>query len=281
MSADPSTQDAFEANRLSWDERVETHWASDMYQAHVRDLRAGGHCLKDDAVRSLGDVTGRSLVHLQCHMGMETLSWASLGADVCGLDFSQPAIDKAELLRDELNLKGQFVCANVYDAVEAIGRTFDIVFVSVGAICWLPDLDRWARVVADMLEPGGRLYMDEVHPFLDVFDDHDAEPGIAIKYPYLDAPPQVFDTPGSYAAPDATFENNRTYYFQHAIGTTLNALIKTGMVIDRFDEYTRCVWPRFKVMKKVDEDTWSFPEAVLNQLPNVYTLEAHKDTSSG
>ena len=112
--------EAFETNRLSWDERVETHWKSEMYQRHVAEMRAGNSCLIDEHIQRIGDVTGLSLIHLQCHMGMETLSWSLLAADAVGLDYSQPAIDKANLLRDELHLDTRFVCANVYDASKVV-----------------------------------------------------------------------------------------------------------------------------------------------------------------
>lgn len=279
MTWDQQSLETFEINRLSWDERVETHWQSDMYQHHANDLRAGRPCLRDYVLEGIGDVTGQSLVHLQCHMGMETLSWAMLGADVTGLDFSQPAIDKATMFRDELKLKANFVCANVYDAAEAIGQTFDVAFISVGSVCWLPDIDRWARVVGNMLKPGGRLYMNEVHPFIEVYDDHPDDPGIAIKYPYGDANGLVFDAPGTYANPDATFENSKSIDHMHSLGSILNALIQAGLVIDRLDESTLCCWPRFKVMKKTGPDEWEFDDPVMNRLPHTFVLNAHKPAS--
>ncbi len=276
MTWSDEQKQTFELNRLSWDERVEAHWASDMYRRHAADLRGGRPCLAEHIVRDVGDVAGKTLAHLQCHMGMETLSWALLGADVAGLDFSQPAIEKAELLGGELKLDAHFVCANVYDAHEALGRTFDIVFISVGAVCWLPDIDRWAQVVGSLLEPGGRLYMNEAHPFADVFDDHPDEPGIVVKYPYLDQGGLVFDSPGTYADLDAQFQHTKTVDHIHTIGSTLNALIRAGLVIDHFSESARCVWPRFKVMEQNGPDDWSLPGPVLNKLPNMYTLMAHK-----
>ena len=279
MSWTDKQREAFESNRLSWDERVEAHWESDMYQRHAADLRAGRAALREDMLDGVGDVTGQSLVHLQCHMGMETLSWALLGADVVGLDFSQPAIEKANLLRDELKLKADFHCANVYDAVETIDRTFDIVFVSVGSVCWLPDIERWGDVVGALLKPGGRFYMNEVHPFTEIFDDHPDESdliGIAIKYPYGDSDGLTFDEPGSYAAPDTTFEHNKTIEHIHVLGSTVNALIHAGLTIDRLDESTRCMWPRFKAMEQVEPDNWSLPGPVLDKLPHTFTLKAHK-----
>lgn len=276
MSWTDEQRKAFELNRASWDERVGAHWTSDMYRRHADALRGGQPCVPEGIVQGMGDVGGKSLVHLQCHMGMETLSWSLLGANATGLDFSQPAIEKAELLRDELKLEANFVCANVYDAAEVLGRTFDIVFVSVGAVCWLPDIARWGEVVGRLLRPGGRLYMNEVHPFTEVFEDHPDAPGIAVQYAYMGAGRQEFDCPGTYAEPDAQFQHTRTVDYLHTIGSILNALIGAGLVIDSLDESARCVWPRFKVMEQRGPDHWSLPGPVLDKLPNVYTLLAHK-----
>lgn len=268
-------RETFELNRLSWDERVDAHWQSDMYQHHVAGMRDGKPCLDDYILNDVGDVAGKSLVHLQCHMGMETLSWAKLGADAVGLDFSQPAIDKANAFRDELGLKAKFVCANVYDAPDAIGQTFDIVFISVGAVCWLPDIERWAKVVRQLLNPGGRLFMNEVHPFLETCDNTDNEQGFEVKYPYLNATGLIFEDDGSYAAKDTVFEHKKSIDHLHTIGSILNALINAGMVIDRFTESSHCMWPRFKTMTEVRPNEWELPGPVLNQLPQTYSLMAH------
>lgn len=282
MEEHDSNRRAMELNRLSWDERVEAHWRSDFYAKHLRKLRAGEPCLREDIIHAVGDVVGKSLVHLQCHMGMETLSWAMLGANVVGLDFSAPAIEKANMLGDELNIGGRFVCSNVYNAVEAIGEPFDIVFVSVGSICWLPDIEQWAQVVGAMLRPGGRLYMNEAHPFMDVFDDVDttdaaanAQP-IAVMYPYLGAGGIEFDCDGSYATRDEKFQHTRTVDHIHPVSKVICALIQAGLVLDRFEESNRCVWPRFKAMQKTGDETWSFGDEVLSELPHTYTVTAHR-----
>lgn len=269
-------REGFELNRLSWDERVETHWRSPMYRRDAAALRDGRPCLRKNVLDDVGDVAGQSLVHLQCHMGMETLSWALLGADAVGLDFSQPAIDKANLLRDELGIDAAFLCANVYDAIEKIGRTFDVVFVSVGALCWLPDVERWGRVVAGLLNQGGRLYLNEAHPFLDVFDNAANEQGIAVKYPYLDAQGLRVDEPGTYADPEAQFQHTRSVEYVHPVSTVINALIQAGLMIDRFDESAHCMWPRFQAMTQTGPDKWELPGPALNRLPQTYTLLAHR-----
>lgn len=281
MEQPDSNAKAMELNRLSWDERVEAHWRSKFYAKHLNKLREGEPCLNERIVNAVGDVAGKSLVHLQCHMGMETLSWAMLGADAVGLDFSAPAIEKAELLRDELGLETHFVCSNVYNAVEAIGQQFDIVFVSVGSICWLPDIERWGRVVGDLLRPGGRLYMNEAHPFMDVFEDAkdsaaDSQ-SIEVKYPYLDAGGIEFECDGSYATPDEKFQHTRTVDHIHPVSTVINALIQSGLALDKFEEAARCVWPRFKAMANMGDGTWNFADQAMSKLPHTYTLTAHRN----
>lgn len=269
-------REGFELNRASWDERVDAHWRSQMYRRHAEDLRAGGQCLDAATLQHVGDVNGRSLIHLQCHMGMETLSLARLGADAVGVDFSQPAIDKANLLRDELGLAARFVCANVYDAVETVGRTFDVVFVSVGALCWLPDVARWANVVGQLLKPGGRLYLNESHPFGDIFGDDESEPPLLVKHPYLDDPGQVFDEDGTYADTTKGFSHTRTMSWTHPLGVVVTSLIRAGLRIDLLEESSRCCWPRYGMMTQTEPDNWELPGPALGKLPMTYTLLAHK-----
>ena len=175
-----------------------------------------------------------------------------------------------------MSFDAQFICANVYDAVAETRRTFDIVFVSVGAIVWLPDIRRWSQVVAELLQPGGRLYLNESHPFTDVFDDHATEKTLEIKYPYLEAPAIVFDEQGTYADLDAEFQHRKSVFYIHPIGSVVTSLIEAGLQIDRLEESARCVWPRFKMMQQSGPDEWTLPGPVLNTLPNNYTLVAHK-----
>ena len=273
---------AFELNRLGWDERVETHWKSEMYQRDVAKLKAGRPCLHSDHIEKMGDVSGKSLIHLQCHMGMETHAWAMLGANAVGLDYSLPAIEKARMLGSQLELNTQFICANVYDAVGQVDQSFDIVFVSVGALIWLPDVQRWADVVSKLLKPGGCLYMNEVHPFVNVFDDHDdvstehPAQSIVVKYPYLNAPVMEFDDPGTYADRNSVHQHTKSIEYNYSLGEILNALIAADMVIDRLDESNHCMWPRFKIMQQVEEDQWTTSDANLNQLPHTFTLQAHR-----
>lgn len=276
--SDPVTpKRGYELNRLNWDERVDAHFESPMYQAHVQALANGGTCLDQVHIDQLGDVRGKSLLHLQCHMGMETLSWARLGAEVTGLDFSQPAIDRANSMAKQYELPARFVCADLYDTPSTIAETFDIVFVSVGAICWLADIVGWAQTVAKMLKPGGRLYMNEVHPFTETLDDHPTEPKLVVTYPYFSDEGLEYEADGSYADMGAHFEHTRAVNWSHPIGAVINALIAAGMTIRSLDESATCVWPRYRMMEEVNPNQFELPGALRDALPMMYTLQAQKD----
>lgn len=247
-----------------------------MYTRDAEALRGGGHCLRDHILQSVGGVKGKSLIHLQCHMGMETLSWARLGADVVGLDFSRPAIDKAKRLRDELGLKAEFYCESLYDAPEAVGRRFDIVFQSIGSICWLPDLKGWARVVAGMLNDGGRYVLNECHPFSDILEQPPGTSHLEPRNTYFGNEGVAFDEDGTYADPDATFEHNKTIEYIYPLGDVVTSLIEAGLTIDRLSESPLCVFPRYPMMDYVAPDTWELPEPLRGKLPISYTLVASK-----
>ena len=198
-----------EVNRLQWDERAPLHVASEFYD--VDSFRAGKSTLESVEVEEVGDVTGRDLLHLQCHFGLDTLSWARRGAHVTGLDFSEPAVEAARLLAQNEGVDAEFVCANVYDAVEALhGRTYDVVYTGIGALCWLPDIDRWAATGAALVRPGGFLYLFEDHPFSGVLGNGDRFTDLRFKYAYDTAAnrPMRWEGPGSYAVPDVATVHN-------------------------------------------------------------------------
>lgn len=266
--------ESFELNRLSWDERVEAHWASDMYQRHADALRAGTHSLAPDIVEGVGHVHGKRLLHLQCHMGMETLMWSRLGAEAVGVDFSQPAIDKANQLRDELSLGTRFHCANVYDARSVVEGAFDIAFVSIGSLCWLPDVRQWAQVVAACLKPGGQLFLNDVHPLLSMLENSDAAPGFEMRYPYLGGERMLFECESTYADQDARFENVKSAEWTHPLGEIVSAVIEAGMRLESLKESSTCVWPALRVMQQAGPDDWAFPQPWTGKIPVSFTLTA-------
>lgn len=266
-------------NQANWDERVPIHLnAKDAYD--LAALRAGTERLDPIATEILGPVAGKRVLHLQCHFGMNSLMIARLGANVTGLDFSPPAIATARGLAAELGLsrRARFVEANVYDALTALLAPggFDRVFVSWGALCWLPDMAEWARVVAEFLAPGGYLALADAHPFVYVFDSATATPdGMPGWYvPYLSRAASLEDEPSDYADPTARLRNSRTWQWLHPVSDILTALIAAGLRIDRFQEHDSCVWRIYHNMVRRGPDDYAWPDKPW--LPLSFSLRATK-----
>jgi SAM-dependent methyltransferase len=214
-----------EVNRANWDERVPIHVSGEFYD--VASFKGGQERLQPFEIDEVGDVRGKKLLHLQCHFGIDTLSWARRGARVTGLDFSAPAVEAARGLAKEMGLEATFVHSGVYDAVGATGgRTFDIVYTGRGASIWLPDIGWWAEVVMDLLKPGGFLYLTEFHPFTDVFGDED----LSVEHDYFqDENHRVWEESGTYADFDAETSNNVTYEWNHTLGDVVSAVSTAGL----------------------------------------------------
>ena len=260
-----------EANRASWDERVPIHASGEFYD--VAGFRSGQERLRPFEISEVGDVTGKELVHLQCHFGIDTLSWARRGARVVGLDFSAPAISEARRLAAELGLNAVFVRSDVYDAPGSLGgRDFDVVYTGLGAINWLPDIRRWARVVAALVRPGGFLYLSEFHPFTFVFGDDD----LSVTHDYFQSEePQVWDEPGTYADLGAETVHNITYEWNHALGDVVSAVIEAGLDLEFLHEHDYTLFPRWPFLEKSGFDTYRLPEGT-PRLPLMYSLRARK-----
>jgi SAM-dependent methyltransferase len=232
-----------EPNRSWWDERVPIHVGSTFYD--VDGFRAGGSTLRPFEREEVGNVAGKRLVHLQCHFGLDSLSWARAGASVVGLDFSEPAVEAANQLAAESGLDARFVCADVHDAVEALGRErFDIVYTGLGALNWLPDLERWAAIVAESIEPGGFLYLSEFHPFTWVFGDD--EPVVELDY-FHNPAGESFDDgeQGSYADMDVPTRNNSTREWAHSLSDVVSAVLGAGLQLELLHEHDYTLFPRF------------------------------------
>jgi len=188
-------------NRELWNEITPIHAQSKFYD--VEGFKKGSSSmLYPVEFEEMGDVSGKSLLHLQCHFGMDTLSWARLGAKVTGVDFSDKSIDLARSLSDELGIEADFVCCNIYDLPAKLSERFDIVYTSGGVLCWLPDLKKWAEIISHFLKPGGFFYILEGHPFSCVFDDSPDATELKVKYPYFHGPePDKWEPEGDYAEP--------------------------------------------------------------------------------
>jgi len=268
-------EDAQAANRKWWDSAVPVHLASAFYD--VEGWLAEGRGPRKREVAVLGDVAGLDLVHLQCHFGKDTLSWARAGATVTGLDFSEPAIDAARDLARRAGLadRSDFVCAPVAEASSALGgRLFDVVYVSLGALCWLPHIDEWAGQVAALLHPGGRLFLHEVHPVSLALADDD----LTVIYPYFEETAPFRDAePGSYADLTAigAMPGDEKFGWNHGIGEIIGALVGRGMRIDRLDEHDWTSFLRFPWLVETAEEEFGTPEGHL-RVPLSYTLVASK-----
>lgn len=232
-----SADEYIEANRRHWDEVVAVHTASEFYD--VAAFKAGERRLKPVELAELGNVSGKTLLHLQCHFGIDTLCWArDEGAIVTGADFSEQAIETARALADELGIDARFVCSNIYDLPRNLDGQFDIVFTSYGALCWLPDLRRWAQIAAHFVKPGGTFYIAEFHPMSLVFDNEGATDDLRVRYPYFrTGEPQVYEGVGTYTDRSVPLEHRRTYEFEYPIGDVVTALIDAGLRIEHLHEF--------------------------------------------
>ncbi len=194
--------------------------------------------LKPVELDEVGDVRGKTLLHLQCHFGLDTLSWAREGATVTGVDFSQQAVETAQALASETGVDARFIVSDIYELPEKLSEQFDIVFTSNGVLYWLPDLRRWAEVAASFVRTGGTFYIVEVHPFAWVFDDAPDVTDLHVRYPYFPSgEPLRFDEVGTYADRGANIQHRTTYSWPHTLGEAVSALIEAGLRIDFLHEF--------------------------------------------
>mgnify|MGYP006289716447 FL=1 len=263
-----------EANLGWWDERVPLHARSDFYD--VEGFKAGRISLMPLEREELGDVSGRSLLHLQCHFGLDTLSWARLGARVTGVDFSPQAIDLARSLAQELELDARFICSDIYALPEVLSQRFDLVYTSYGVLTWLPDLEGWAEVVAHFLRPGGTFYIAEIHPFAMVFSDLEDATDLEVHYPYFPTPePMRFEQEGSYAAPGEETKQRVTYEWAYPIGDVVDALIGAGLRIEFLHEFPFACFQMVPFLEVDEEGRWWLP-GKKELIPMTFSLQAFK-----
>lgn len=265
-------------NLAAWDERAPAHARADGYR--VARFHDDPEYLSDVVnfdIPLLGGIAGLSGVHLQCHIGTDTVSLARRGAHMTGLDFSGASLQEARSLAEATGAEVDFVQSDVYAAVDALGREqFDFVFTGIGALCWLPDVKRWAQVVHDLLKPGGFIFLREGHPMLWSMDEA-VDDDLVVGYPYFEVPaPVTDDHEGSYLPVDTTFRASRSHSWNHGIGETVMALIDTGMVLDLLVEHDSCPWEALPgKMVEYDDGEWHLMEHS-ERLPLTYTLRAHR-----
>jgi SAM-dependent methyltransferase len=267
---DDTSDDWLRLNRENWDGRVPVHAASEFYD--LAGFRAGGSTLRAFEVDEIGEVAGRSLLHLQCHMGQDTLSWARLGARVTGLDFSEAAVRKARALAEDTGLSGRarFVVSDVYEAAAALGgERFDIVYTGLGALVWLPDLTRWAQVVAGLLRDGGTLYLAEFHPLTDAL----GEDGRTVESDYFQAAAETCDYPHTYTdGPPLT--RTVSVQWQHTLGAVVTAVARAGLRIEALHEHPVTYFRRYPVLERSGPE-FRFPPGH-PRVPLLYSLRAAK-----
>jgi SAM-dependent methyltransferase len=271
------TDDYLTVNRDNWDERAPAHAASPGYalDRFVSDPTYISEVVRFDLPR-LGDVHGQRGVHLQCHIGTDTVSLARLGARMTGVDFSPAALVEGRRLAERLGLDVDFVESDVYSVLDVLEpASYDLVFTGIGALCWLPEIRPWAQVVAGLLPPGGRLFLREGHPVLWSADETRADGLLTLEYPYFERPePVVSDEEGTYVETDTTFTHTVSHSWNHGIGEVVSALLEHGMQLTMLVEHDTVPWEGLPgMMTRIDGHEWQLTDRPW-RLPHSYTLQA-------
>jgi SAM-dependent methyltransferase len=264
-------------NRANWDERVPAHVASPDYA--VASFSENPEFLSGvvtfDLPR-LPDLTGKHGVHLQCHIGTDTISLARLGARMTGLDFSEPAIEAGRRIAEAAGVEVDFHVADVYDAPEVLGRArFDLVYTGIGALCWLPDVRRWGNVVASLLRPGGELFIREGHPMLWTLEDERTDGLLVVHTPYFEqSTPLVIDVEGTYVRTDQVFAKTVSHEWNHGLSEIVGALLAENMELTMFEEHDSIPWNGIPgQMEQIGGGEWRLIDRP-ERLPASYTLRA-------
>jgi SAM-dependent methyltransferase len=267
------TDKFLQVNRARWNELAGIHAESAHYD--LEGFFKGDIRIRDYERADVGDVTGKTLLHLMCHIGLDTLSWARLGARVTGADFSDKAMDMARKIAAEAGLEANFVCASNDELPNVLDERFDIVYTSRGVINWLPDIDAWARVVAHFVKPSGFFYITEGHPVSQIFDDQGMEPGLRLRYPYFHRPnPDALVLAGTYADPDAEVRNQLEFGWSHSLGAIITSLATAGLHIEFVREEPVGEWPK-PFLVPTEDGNWRYPEDQ-GELPLWFSIKASK-----
>lgn len=274
MDEDPPAPTERAANRRNWDDLADVHVESSFYD--VEAVVDGASTLRPIEREELADVfaawdEGRQthVAHLQCHIGLDTVSLAREGAEVVGLDFSDESIEHAREIAAATEVDPSFVVADVYDAPDTLDGPFDVVFASYGVLCWLPDVERWAQVVSDLLAPGGVAYLVDYHPFTDVFGWDEAVP----VRDYFAEEPALNDEGGSYADFEADVEHTESYQWQHTLGEIVTGLIDAGLTVEFLHEHPQSYFRRFEPMTADEDGVYRYEDP---ELPQLFSVRAEK-----
>ncbi len=253
-----------ELNRRNWNKRTDPHYHHGSYK--TEEVLAGGTSLHSLELEEMGDVAGKRLLHLQCHFGLDTLSWARLGADVTGIDISDRSIELASELAGRAGLNARFIRSDLLDLPDVLDDEFDIVFTSYGVLWWISDIKRWAKIVARYVKPGGFFYIAETHPAGNMLD---ADKNIA--EPYFHQPEPEYYREGDYAVKNLDVEE---YGWRWTVGDIITALIEAGLTIEFLHEFPFCVYDAHPTMVK-DGDWWYFPDRK-DDVPLTFSLKARR-----
>lgn len=261
---------AIDSNRILWDEWAAIHAEGCWYNLDA--VRSGAEKLRPYEIEEVGDVAGRSMLHLQCQIGTDSIAWARRGARVTGIDFSPVAVKLATDLAREVGADAEFVCSDVMKLTENLDGVWDIVYASRGIIGWLPDLDAWAQIISHFLTPGGFFYLTDIHPVAKVVDDSATE--FRVGRPYWPRPDPIrYDVRGTYADPNAEVESTDKYLWTHSTGELITAVAKTGLRLEFFHEFPWLDRPWPSLRKRSDREFLP-PEGV--ELPLFFSLRARK-----
>lgn len=260
--------DYLNVNKKWWNNVTPIHLRSKLY--NLRGFKKGKSSLVSIEQEEIGKVRGKSLLHLMCHFGMDTLSWARKGAVATGVDFSDKSIKVAKKLSKEVKIPATFICSDVYELPKVLDKKFDIVFTSYGVLCWLPDIKKWAKIINHFLKTGGIFYIAEIHPFTNILS-HDFK----ISYEYFDKKPYIDDSPGTYADWKAKIKG-LTYGWGYTISDVINTLIEEGFKIEYVHELPFTVYDQFPgFMQQNRKGQYVFKDKKI-QIPLLFSLKTIK-----
>ncbi len=267
-------EEYFKTNLRRWNELVEINAKSKFY--NLDGFKSGKSSLFPIELKEIGDVKGKTLLHLQCHFGMDTLSFARMGANVTGVDFSDKAIALARQLSEELDIPATFIHANIYDIPDILEDKFDIVFTSNGVIGWLPDLFKWAEIINYCLKPGGTFYIVENHPFGNLINEkYDGAFQVGYNY-FNEGKPYHFDEDeGAYVDPNIKLQNFETYDWFHPMEDVINSLLKVGLELEFLHEFPFSFFQIHPDMKQREDNYWEF-QTLKHSVPMIFSIKSHK-----
>ncbi len=267
-----SEQNYIEINRKSWNNKTDTHLKSEFYD--LDGFLKGKTSLNDIELSLLGDIQGKTVLHLQCHFGQDTISLSRLGAEVTGVDLSDKAIDNAKQIAKDSKSNVNFICCDIYDLPNHLEKQFDIVFTSYGTIGWLPDLEKWAKIISNYLKPNGQFVFVEFHPVVWMFDDNFEN----IGYNYFNSGAIVETESGTYA--DKTADITQEFVmWNHGLSEVINNLIKNGLEINSLDEFDYSPYNCFNKTIEIGPKKYRI-EHLENKIPMVYSIVATNKNNS-